>query len=202
VGVDVYSAGNRNSGNRFDDPDGFYGVLYASSIHVGCFVETLARFRKAPPKVIAEIQEIAHADADQTIFGTVPESWFSGRRMGRARVAKKRCADIYSSEWLSCLRREIEPELIASGVIQKGQFDLSDLMSKNRRVSQKASSYVHATGDFDGIFYQSRHGRDLDNWALFEPVRLNETSCSELHSDDAAFQKALELLDLKFDPLS
>jgi hypothetical protein len=122
--------------------------------------------------------------------------------MGKARVASKRCADIYASEWLSYLRREMEPELTAGGVIQKGQFDLSDLMSKNRGVSQKASSYIYAAGDFDGIFYQSRHGRDLDNWALFEPVRLNEASCSELCADDAAFQKALELLDLKFDPLS
>jgi len=84
----------------------------------------------------------------------------------------------------------------------KGRFDLSDLISKNRGVSQKAASHIYAAGDFDGIFYQSRHGRDLDNWALFEPVRLNEASCSELCADDAAFQKALELLDLKFDPLS
>lgn len=30
-------------GNRFDDPDATYRVLYASSQRLGCFVETLAR---------------------------------------------------------------------------------------------------------------------------------------------------------------
>jgi hypothetical protein len=38
--------------------------------------------------------------------------------------------------------------------------------------------------------------------ALFEPFELDGFSCSELRSDDLAFQKALELLDLTFDPLS
>jgi hypothetical protein len=32
-------------GNRFDDPDATYRVLYASSQRLGCFVETLARFQ-------------------------------------------------------------------------------------------------------------------------------------------------------------
>ena len=32
-------------GNRFDDPEGMYRVLYASSQRLGCFLETLARFR-------------------------------------------------------------------------------------------------------------------------------------------------------------
>jgi len=65
------------------------------------------------------MERIEHAEADPLIFGTVPASWFSGRRMGKARVASKRCADIYASEWLSYLRREMEPELTAGGVIQK-----------------------------------------------------------------------------------
>lgn len=32
-------------GNRFDDPQGYYRVLYASTQRLACFVETLARFR-------------------------------------------------------------------------------------------------------------------------------------------------------------
>jgi len=32
-------------GNRFDDPEGYYRVLYASSQKLSCFIETLARFR-------------------------------------------------------------------------------------------------------------------------------------------------------------
>ena len=32
-------------GNRFDDPEGYYRVLYAASQELSCFIETLARFR-------------------------------------------------------------------------------------------------------------------------------------------------------------
>jgi hypothetical protein len=32
-------------GKQFDDPTGYYRVLYASSQRLSCFIETLARFR-------------------------------------------------------------------------------------------------------------------------------------------------------------
>jgi hypothetical protein len=41
----AYAKEDRTFGNRFDDPVGVYRVLYASSQRLGCFVETLARFR-------------------------------------------------------------------------------------------------------------------------------------------------------------
>jgi len=39
--------------NRFDDPENEYRVLYASSQEVGCFLETLARFRLDLPTLVA-----------------------------------------------------------------------------------------------------------------------------------------------------
>ena len=122
--------------------------------------------------------------------------------MGRAAVLSKRCADIYSFEWLSHLRRELESDLSTLAASRNNEFDLSDLMSRNRQVSQNASTRINTAGDFRGIYYQSRHGRDLSNWALFEPFELDARSNSGLRSEDPAFQKALELLDLTFDPLS
>ena len=43
-------------GNRFDDPDATYCVLYASSQRLGCFVETLARLLDSAsiPTLLAE----------------------------------------------------------------------------------------------------------------------------------------------------
>jgi len=41
----AYAKEDRTFGNRFDDPAGVYRVLYASSQRLGCFIETLARFR-------------------------------------------------------------------------------------------------------------------------------------------------------------
>lgn len=48
-------------GNRFDDPQGNYRVLYAATQRVSCFVETLARFR-LDFSLIAELQAIAGQD--------------------------------------------------------------------------------------------------------------------------------------------
>ncbi|MCW5979637.1 MAG: RES family NAD+ phosphorylase [Bryobacteraceae bacterium] len=41
-------------GNRFDDPQGLYRVLYASSRKLGCFLETLARFRLYPKPLVEQ----------------------------------------------------------------------------------------------------------------------------------------------------
>ena len=57
-------------GNRFDDPEGYYRVLYASSQRVACFVETLARFR--PDLVL--LAELTAIDGPDDFFPlrTVP----------------------------------------------------------------------------------------------------------------------------------
>ena len=61
---------NGTFGNRFDDPQGNYRVLYAATQRVSCFIETLARFRP-DLSLIAELQEIAGED-DYVPLGTVP----------------------------------------------------------------------------------------------------------------------------------
>src|SRR5215469_13440951 len=43
----AYAKEDGTFGNRFDDPMGVYRVLYACSQRLGCFIETLARFRVA-----------------------------------------------------------------------------------------------------------------------------------------------------------
>jgi len=60
-------------GNRFDDPGATYRVLYASSQRLGCFLETLARFR-IDLKLAAELAEI-QGDADHLPQGEVPVEW-------------------------------------------------------------------------------------------------------------------------------
>ena len=60
-------------GNGFDDPEGAYRVLYASSQRLGCYLETLARFR-VDPTLYAELAEITGED-DFTQFGHVRPEW-------------------------------------------------------------------------------------------------------------------------------
>jgi len=67
-------------GNRFDDPGATYRVVYASSQRLGCFLETLARFR-IDLKLAAELAEI-QGDADHLPQGEVPVEWLANRIMG------------------------------------------------------------------------------------------------------------------------
>jgi hypothetical protein len=91
---------------------------------------------------------------------------------------------------------------VRSGAIRAGEidFDLALLLSQNRSLTQRAATAIYALG-FDGIYYQSRHGADLFNWALFEPFHLENSLAAELQSTDPDFLEALRRLDLKFDDL-
>ena len=112
---DWASAGHDGTfGNRFDDPDATYRVLYASSQRLGCFLETLARFR-VDLKLVAELAEIA-GDADHVPLGEVPIEWIDMRIMGVA-TADGDFADICSSEWISRLRISLAVHLDKFGVV-------------------------------------------------------------------------------------
>jgi len=100
-------------GNRFDDPQGNYRVLYAATQRVSCFVETLARFRP-DLSLIAELQAIAGED-DYVPLGTVPSDWCEPRMMGEATVTGT-YADIYGAGWVSHLRHELASDCVALGI--------------------------------------------------------------------------------------
>ena len=89
---------DRTFGNRFDDRNGEYRVLYASSVRLGCFLETLAHYRP-DLALYAELKEIEGED-DFVPAGIVPREWFQGRLMGTA-TAQGRFADIASAEWIA-----------------------------------------------------------------------------------------------------
>jgi len=102
-------------GNRFDDPDATYRVLYASSQRLGCFVETLARFR-IDPTLLAELAQIEGAD-DYFPPGEVPMEWLEKRILGLA-TTDKEYADVCSSEWISRLRKLLAIHWKKFGVVR------------------------------------------------------------------------------------
>jgi hypothetical protein len=179
-------------GNRFDDPDALYRVLYASSQRVGCFLETLGRFR-VDPKLLAELAEIEGED-DYCPLGEVPLEWVERRVMGVA-TARGEYADICSSEWISRLR------IVLAGHL--GKFGLDDLdasalqMTAPRTVTQLVSRIVFSNR-LAGIYYRSKYGHDVENWALFEPFQINVQDPETIRPDDLDLQRALQLHGLKF----
>jgi hypothetical protein len=66
-----------------------------------------------------------------------------------------------------------------------------------RSVTQLASRIVFNDG-FAGIYYRSKYGHDVENWALFEPVQINMQDPETIRPDDPDLQRALQLHGLKF----
>lgn len=48
-----------------------------------------------------------------------------------------------------------------------------------------------------GIYYLSRYGHDLENWAIFEPFPIRPGESRAISPDDENFLKALDILGLK-----
>src|ERR1700722_8973982 len=165
-------------GNRFDDPEGYYRVLYASSQRLACFVETLARFRP-DLSLLAELDAIEGED-DFVALGTLPRDWLAVRTMGSAEIDGV-FADIYGIAWVSLLRRTLAAEALRLGM---KDIDLSSLeRGEPRRLTQLASRQAYLLS-FAGIFYRSRYGQTLENWAIFEPFPLEDSTSKEFSEDD------------------
>jgi RES domain len=174
-------------GNRFDDPQAYYRVIYTSSQRLGCFLETLARFRP-DLSLLADLGAIEGAD-DFTPLATVPASWLAGRLIGAAQTQGE-YADIYAPGWIALLRRELASTAVALGL---SEIDASTLQAgRPRQLTQEASLVVFRQG-LDGICYRSRYGHSIDNWAIFEPFPLRNTSAAAIAADDPDLHSALRL---------
>lgn len=180
-------------GNRFDDPEGTYRVLYASSQRLGCYLETLARFR-VDPALYAELAEIAGED-DFTPAGHVPKEW-AERRVIASATHFGSYADIYRSEWIGILRHELAADCVELGV---DDIDAGVLESSPSRSLTQLASRVVFNGSFDGIHYRSRYGHDVRNWALFEPFKIEPKEVHAVDRHDPDLQQALAVHHLRLD---
>ncbi len=98
-------------GNRYDDPEASYRVLYASSQRIGAFLETLARFRP-DLEVLAELDLIEGEDEPPP---AVSRSWLDNRLLGEATVAG-RFVDVGDTTSLATLRTTLAASAIRHGL--------------------------------------------------------------------------------------
>jgi len=168
-----------------------YRVLYASSQKLGCYLETLARFR-VDITLYAELAAIEGQD-DFVPLGQVPIQWVEKRILGFA-GHEGRYADLYGSDWIGALRRELAGDCVALGL---SDLDAAILQaSAPRALTQRASRIAFRSG-FDGVHYRSKYGHDVQNWALFEPFKLNPDKSEEIQLSDADLEKALNIHGLR-----
>ena len=111
-----------------------YRVLYASSQRLGCFIETLARFR-VDVCFVGELALMENGEDDFTAFGTVRKAWIKGRCFGSANVEGE-YADIYALAWVSHLRLALAGTAVKLGM---KDIDLSSLeRAEPRLLTQQA----------------------------------------------------------------
>ncbi len=73
------------------------------------------------------------------------------------------------------------------------ELDAATLQAgRPRQLTQEASLVVFRHG-LDGIFYRSRYGHSIENWAIFEPFPLSNMSATAIVAEDPDLQTALRL---------
>jgi len=193
----AYAKEDGTFGNRFDDPMGVYRVLYASSQRLGCFIETLARFR-VDVSFVADLALMENGEDDFTAFGTVRRAWIIGRCIGTANVEGE-YADLYALGWVSHLRTALAGIAVKLGM---KDFDLSSLEPAGPRILTQQAGRIAFELGYAGVFYHSRYGHSIENWAIFEDWTMSERfpvhqpNSRKIAEDDPDLMEALRVLGL------
>lgn len=164
----AYAKPDGTFGNRWDDADGRFRVLYACTQRLGTFIECLARFRP-DPAVLAGLAEIDDDHSDPLVPaplmpGEVPKSWLSNRRIGMAAVDGN-FAQIGHSQTLAWLNHRLATRLVHYHI---PELDGSAIrLSVPRRFTQEISRVIYELTDagrrqYDGIAYLSRLGDEFE----------------------------------------
>lgn len=183
-------------GNRFDDPQGVYRVLYASTRRLATFIECLAYFRP-DPAVLAEYDTIEDCDDDPAppAAGEVPAEWLAVRCIGTG-VLHGEYVDLGHHGTIAELRGALIGRLVHYGV---GDLDAAAIrLTTPRALTQEISRHVFDDSEagsrrWNGISYLSRYGDDLRNWAIFEPAAPSVSDVSNIDPRDEDLARALEL---------
>lgn len=131
----AYAGPDGTFGNRYDDPEASYRVLYASSQRMAAFLETLARFRP-DLAVLAELEQI---DGDDEPPAGVPRTWLDGRRIGEAAL-QGRFVDVGDARALATLRAALAASAIHYGL---DEIDAGTIrLSAPRAFTQGVSRFV------------------------------------------------------------
>jgi hypothetical protein len=204
----VFAGADGRFEGRWDDVYGRYRALYASSQRLGAFVESLAQFRAAP-HIVAEYENIDGMHDDQAKApGVVPQAWCSERVITKGIPSEVKGSFIAAgaAQTIATLRQAFASRVLHHGI---DDLDASAIrLTAPRAFTQELSSYFEAQIDpnghaYAGIYFLSKHGDDLENWAIFEREKMNGQSpvlsVDREHPDptDDDLVRACELLHIR-----
>lgn len=163
--------------------------MYAGSSMWACLLEVLAGFRR-DARLAAELDEIVedneHAVLHRTLAsGQVPREWLNARAATPAELTGNYRA-VTDSRSIAVLNPHFIGIALSLGLLDVDAAALKD--ARPRQLTQAIAAWIYETTDLDGVFFASRHGDDLQLWAIFErpgdssvSPRLSDARPEELH---------------------
>ncbi len=152
-------------GERYDDPNREYRVLYAGAPRRVAFLETLAQFRPDPALLAAERDTGLSDEDDSVLADPVPNLWLDRHLVGALRLTPgQRWLDLRKLRTRQALRSVFAAELVSLGL---EDLDASTVTGPYRELTQAISRWAYDRG-YQGIAFPSRHEPRYSNWAIFE----------------------------------
>lgn len=188
------------AGNRFDSPNGEYGVLYFGANLDASFGEVLAR--KRPDIGLANLVRDEWRDMHFMEPGNVPAEWRSRRSAVQVHIEfdfpVDRFLDVEHKDTILFLRDEL-----ALGIAALGYKDLTigHMRGDDRRVTRLISDWAWRQTDdgvpvFAGIRYLSKICDDWECFAVFGDVPLEVIQTRPLTLDMPELKRIAEDFDL------
>jgi hypothetical protein len=186
----------KRAGNRFDTTAG--GVLYGATQLLGCYIETLARFRPS-----AKIRAAVKDEPGFMLCGGVPSDWRTRRVKVSIRLPDALpFLDVESPRTHEYLTTELALELAA---LKVPVLDVGMVRGPDRRITRAIATWafnvgIHDDGSgtplYSGIRYVSRLDQQ-ECWAVFEGTPIEEVSRSTVSLSDDALQEAADMFGLR-----
>jgi hypothetical protein len=193
---------------RWDDLHGNFRTIYAGSSLLSCLLEVLAHFRK-DARLSLELDEIVEDDEDKVLHpttapGQVPREWLEVRTAASAELSGLYCA-VTDSGSVAALYPHFIGLALSLGLADFDTAALKD--ARPRRLTQAVAAWLYEMTDFDGVTFGSRHGDDLQLWAIFErpgdpPItpKIQDATVEEsLQHDGPEISNAFHLLGLQWE---
>jgi hypothetical protein len=193
---------------RWDDLHGNFRTIYAGSSLLACLLEVLTHFRK-DARLSLELNEIVEDDEDKVLHptiapGKVPREWLEVRAAASAELSGRYCA-VTASGSVAALYPHFIGLALSLGLADFDAAALKD--ARPRRLTQAVAAWLYEMTDFDGVAFASRHGDDLQLWAIFErpddpPItpRIQDMTAEEsLQHDSPEISNAFRLLGLQWE---
>lgn len=191
---------------RWDDRQGDFRTVYASSTLQACLLEVLADFRP-DPAVMLDLDDIAESRDDAVmhptaIAGELDHSWLESRAAASGFLTGRFCV-VTTAESVATLRPRFIAQALSLGL---SDFDAAALKDgRLRTLTQSVATHLYASTDVDGVNFVSRHGDDLELWAVFEraddpaiTLRLAAPATHALWPEHPDLVAAFELLGLRW----